>query len=548
LLEQFNTYRANPVTVFPLGDIDPADFAARESELLSACNIRSDTRITRRYVGHGIATHVIGYVGQIPTESLQTYLDQGYESGDLVGLSGLELQYEDELSGQASRVLRIVEPGGLIVRELAGATGAEPHDVTLTLDLDLQRAAAQALSDAYNEAAGNWAAPEHSPGGAVIALDIDTGAVLALASYPTFDPGIFNPDTPLFLVGNYIQSLRTDTRRPFINRVVQEQYPPGSTFKIVTLSAAVEERLFRPNDVFYCPREWRGAEYGDSLPVRYDWRNWEPEERNFDTGEITMPEALAASCNPFFYQMGALLARDRGLTTLGEYARQMGLGRPTGLVIDDRTQEASGQIALVRAVDQGISAAIGQSDMQVTIVQMARMAAAIANGGTLYTPYLVEQVGGEDGSEPIFRAEPEASGDIGLSESTLEVVREGMCMVTTRAALGRTTGKEIGTAWFVFDDAEGTGIAPYTSCGKTGTAQSGRTEPHGWYVGFAPADDPQIAVVAMIEFSREGSETAAPIVRAVLDAYFDAPTAPFPWWWSEEPYTPLPIPEGMTGG
>ena len=548
LLEQFNGYRASAETVFPIGDMDPADYARHEQNLLSVCNIRMSSQTTRRYAGHGIASHTVGYVGQISTEQLQSYLDRGYESGDIVGLSGIELEYEEELAGGPERLLRIVEPGGMTVRELAGAAGTPPQSVTLTLDYELQLATAQALSDAYNEAAGNWASSEHSTGAGAIVLDVDSGAVLALASYPTFDPGIFHPDTEMWLVGNYITSLNGDPRRPFINRVIQEQYPPGSVFKIVTLAAAAEERLFRPDQIFDCAMEWRGGEFGDTLPVRYDWRNMEPEERRFNTGEVTMSEALSASCNPFFYQMGALLARDRGLTVLGDYAQRMGLGRPTGLVIDSQTREASGQISLVRGIDQGISAAIGQSDMQVTIVQMARLVAGVANGGTLYTPYVVQQVGGEEGSEPTFVAEPRVAGEMELSSSTLDVVREGMCAVTTRDAIGRTSGQEIGTAWFVFDDEEGTGVAPYTACGKTGTAQTGRTEPHGWFVAYAPADNPEVAVAVMVESSREGSETAAPIVRRILDAYFDAPQAPFPWWWSEEPYTPLQIPEGMTGG
>jgi penicillin-binding protein 2 len=224
----------------------------------------------------------------------------------------------------------------------------------------------------------------------------------------------------------------------------------------------------------------------------------------------------------------------------------MGLGRATGLA--PLVTEASGTLPLLRSTDEAISAAIGQLDTQVTVIQMARMVAGIANGGTLYKPYIVQQVGGEDGSAPLVVGEPEAEGNMGLSQATLDIVREGMCAVTRRDVVGQSTGKPLGTAWFVFDEAEGTGIAPYSVCGKTGTAQTARIEPNGWFVAFAPADDPKIAVAAVIQYGREGSETAAPIVRRILDAYFGAPQAPWPSWWINNPYVDLAIPEGSTGG
>jgi penicillin-binding protein 2 len=166
----------------------------------------------------------------------------------------------------------------------------------------------------------------------------------------------------------------------------------------------------------------------------------------------------------------------------------------------------------------------------------------------LYKPFVIQQVGGENGTQPLFVAQPEVAGDMGLSPSTLALVRQGMCAVTTSDAVNTTNGLPLGTAWFVFDDPEDTGIAPYSVCGKTGTAQTGRIEPNGWFVAFAPADNPTIAVAVVTQYSREGSETSAPIVRRILDAYFGAPQAPFPWWWTENPYYELTIPEGSTGG
>jgi cell division protein FtsI/penicillin-binding protein 2 len=256
-----------------------------------------------------------------------------------------------------------------------------------------------------------------------------------------------------------------------------------------------------------------------------------------------MSQALTASCNPFFYQMGALLYR-RGPTTLTDYARRMGLGQATGLA--PLLPEVAGSIVPAGSVEESINIAIGQQETQVTLIQMVRMVAGIANGGTLYKPYIVQQVGGENGEAPLFTAEPEVVGNMNLREDTFALVREGMCAVTTDDAVGVTTGKPLGTAWFVFDDPTGL-PAPYSVCGKTGTAQSGRIEPFGWFVAYAPADNPQIAIGGMIEYGREGSETAAPIVRRVLDAYFQTQPAAYPGWWLE-PYEPLNIPAGSTGG
>jgi penicillin-binding protein 2 len=542
LVEYLNGFNAE--TIVPIGDIDPDEYAFYAGALAETCAIRTDTRTTRRYVGHGIAAHVTGYVGQIPADQLQSYQQRGYSQGDLVGLAGVEAAYERELAGLPSRALRVLEPGGLIVRELAGTGGADGQTVRLTLDVDLQRAASQALSDAFNYASPNWANRAHSLGGGVVVLDVNTGAVLALASYPSFDPGIFNPDTPLFFVGEYISDLQTDPRQPFFVRPTQGQYPPGSTFKIVTEAAAANERVFDPDDTFFCGMEWNGREFGDTLPVRLDWRASEVDEARFATGEVTMSQALTASCNPFFYQMGALLFNQRGATTLTDYARRLGLGSATGLA--PILPEASGSIIAPTSVEQAINNAIGQHETQVTIVQMARMTAAIANGGTLYRPYLVEQVGGDSGTEASFLAQPEVVGDAGLSAETLAIVQQGMCDVTQVEVVGRSTGRPLGTAWFVFDDPEGL-PAPYTACGKTGTAQTGRIEPHGWFVAYAPADNPQIAIAAMIEHGREGSETAAPIVRRILDVYFRSQVAAYPDWWTGE-YVPLNIPAGSAAG
>jgi penicillin-binding protein 2 len=221
--------------------------------------------------------------------------------------------------------------------------------------------------------------------------------------------------------------------------------------------------------------------------------------------------------------MGARLYLQSGTNTISEYARRMGLGGPTGLT---GYLEAAGNVTDPTSVEQGINMAIGQ-EVQVTVLQMARMVAGVANGGTLYRPYIVQQVGEEIVNQPLGVAQ------FDFTAETMAAIREGMCEVVSN--------EDLGTAFAVFEGA------PYVACGKTGTAQSGRREPFGWFVAFAPADNPQIAVAAMVEYSREGSETAAPIVRRVMDAFFNAEPIGYPDWWNSGPYVPLDIPEGQTG-
>jgi penicillin-binding protein 2 len=516
----------NPETIFLVGDIDPEIYNAEQDNLLAMCNVTYLERETRRYFGHGAALHITGYIGQTPADQLDRWVSLGYQAGDLVGLMGVENAYDAILGGRPERVLRIVEPGGAVLRELAGSEGSPPQSVTLTIDRDLQYAAAQAVTDAYSYAEPNWGS--RSAGAAAVVLDVNTGAILALVSYPMFDPGIFNPDTYYLNPGEIIAAINTDERRPFTNRVTQQQYAPGSVFKIITTAAAAEENLIAPDELFPCTLEWDGSRFGDTLPARPDWRKTDELEA---AGDLTITQALTASCDPFYYEMGARLFRERDANTLVEYSRRMGLGTPVGL--EPVLPEAPGNLAPPSSVEEAINNAIGQGNVQLPPIQMAVAVAAIANGGTVYQPYLVQRVGGQDGSEPSFEAEPIVTGDTGLSDEVIQIIREGMCQVTVDT--------DLGTAWGAFENTN------YWACGKTGTAQTARIEPHAWFVAYAPRENPQIAVVVLVENSREGSEVAAPIARRIIDAYLGEPFNNYPPWW-QDPYEELNIPVGGTGG
>ncbi len=536
LAETFSLYNAD--TIFYLGAVDAETLSARGQELRDTCGaiINPDySSDLRHYVLGGGAVHVTGYLAQIQADQLTTYQAQGYAAGDLVGTTGIEQEYEKALSGESERVLQIISSNGVILRELAGREGTDPQSVTLTIDRNLQEATARALVSAFNYAEPNWAGEGISPGAGAVVMDVHSGAILAMASYPFFDPNVFNPDSPIPDRGVIISQIFGDSREPYRNRAVQEQYFPGSTFKIVTLSASLSEHVMS-EPTFYCDLTWDGlAKYGDTSSPRSDWRKYERDDLPVKdaAGDLTPSQALTASCNPFFYEMGARLWNNgKGSNTFIHYAQQLGFGVPTGL--DSVFGEASGSIAPPTSVEQAINNAIGQGGIQVTILQMARMVASIANGGTLYRPYLVQQVGGDNGTTPSVQSTPQVMGTNGLSDDVMNTVRQGMCAVTTDT--------KIGTAWFDFEDTS------YTVCGKTGTAQSGRVEPYGWFVAYAPADNPQIAVAVMVEFSREGSETAGPIVRRILDSYFGQPVYGYPSWWHNLEYIPLQIPANETGG
>ncbi len=516
----FASYLAE--TRFQVAEMDPVRFARYREALATDCGItRTDspfskalTYNSRSYYGHGIATHVVGYIGAVPADELERWEARGRSAGDLVGRAGIEEAYEDTLAGRPQRYLRIVEGGGRIIRELAGALGSAPSAVTLTIDRDLQEITAQAMADAVSHAVPNWGGI--TAGGAIVALDIDTGEVLALASYPSFDPHIFNPET-LYNVGNALLRLDRDIRNPFVNKALAEQYTPGSVYKIVTTLAAASERIWDPEAIFDCEYIWRGGEYGDSQRSRTDWRLLEGRE---PTGPVTMSQALAASCNPFFYLMGALMYReDPQMHT--RYAELLGFGTPTGL--GGLGIEAAGTLSPPREPAAAINNAIGQGEVTVTALQMAQLAALIANGGRLYQPYIVSHIG-EAGEADYRRVnEPVLKSRLSLDAAALAVARAGMCMVTSVPDLGTAEG--------VF------GGAPYQLCGKTGTAETAGN-PHAWFVAYYPREQPEIAFAGVMAQSREGSEVVAPMIRRILDVYLGYPVAPFPEWW-QEPYSPV---------
>lgn len=533
-------------SVFFLGEIDGETYNRNRLDLNSICGMDIDVpgfgakavaSSSRSYFGHGAAAHITGYIGSVP--NVAYWEGRGYSSRDTVGLAGIEFTFMDELAGQPDKSLRLIDSSGVTLRELGSAQGGPSYPVTLTVDRELQWHTAQAFTDAWNYAAPNWAT--RATGGAAVVMDVNTGAILAMYSFPTFDPRIFYRESIYYATNTTkaaagAQIDRAYNNDPFLavgpainNRTFTEQYAPGSVFKILSTLAAADSGTWQAEQIFDCKLEWVGTQYGDSLPVRDDWRtiNNDPP-----AGEITMSEALTTSCNPFFWEVGALMfQRDPNL--LYDYATQFGFGQRTNLVGLSAEIEASGNIPQPIAIDQALNDVIGQGNTSVTVVQMAQLVSAVANGGTIYRPYMVQQVGGADGTDIIQTFESEVIGTLGVSDEAIAIVQQGMCEVPIDDFLG--------TSYAVFN---GSSTRPtYTSCGKTGTAQAS-IAPNAWYVTYAPAQNPQIAVVVVVPNSREGSEVSAPIARRIMDHYFGAPIADFPTWWPDD-YNILEPPRGV---
>lgn len=528
----------NPDTIFFLAEMPPEFYDQNSAALRDACGVTNTFTSPphRVYYGGNAPVHVTGYVSPVQSGAEEAR----YGPGQLIGRSGVEEFYNDLLAGQQDRVVRIVGPNGTTMRELASAAGSPPVPIQVSIDREIQLMVARAMNDAFNYAITNWGGPGISPGGAAVVLDVRNGDVLAMVSYPMFNPSLFNPSglTVEFGTGGVesgqaaLQRVINDPRRPTVNRATAEQFAPGSTFKLITAAAALNEGIIGPDDPFMCSLMWDGRDRGDTSSPRPDWRAFTD---GFDaTGEVDAARALMASCNPYFYEMGLELYRQVGGSAIADYSRRMGmLQNYFGGVL----REAPGVVSNVSSPDQAVNEAVGQGDVRLPPMQMAVMTAGLANDGLIYRPRLVTQIGGFDGTPVQEEFPPELLDDMGFNAGVIEAIQEGMCGATTEAGIGTAYGRFVSAnnQWSFVDVT-----APYTSCGKTGTASTA-IDPYAWYVAYAPADDPEIAIVVMVEQSLEGSQVAAPIVRRILDGYFDAPPASFPEWWNAESFQRLQI-------
>jgi len=408
---------------------------------------------------------------------------------------------------------------GDIVTRIAESAPEPAKSVYLTIDRNLQYYAQRALEGFT---------------GAAVVIEVKTGRVLAMASSPSFDSNLFSPENPN---NSLLTDLFNSSNQPLLNRATQGQYPLGSVFKIITMSAGMESGLYTPETVYDCQYEWT------KLPdqVRHDWTWQHCQDRlaagqecnssdSIPSGPLTMPEGLMRSCNPYFWDIGYTLYQNDRSNDIANMARAFGLGQLTGI---GQIEELPGQINNPPTAIDVVNQAIGQGDVQVTPLQVASFIAALGNGGTLYRPQLIEKVEPVEGgaSTPIFK--PEARGTLPIQPFRMDIIREAMINVVKNSrgtANFRLRGLQIPVA------------------GKTGTAESGSGKPHAWFAGYTMNEEnsgfPDIAVAVVLENQGEGSDWAAPIFRAIVETYYNGQPTSKPWYadtYGSTLYTPTPF-------
>ncbi|UJR82797.1 penicillin-binding protein 2 [Sandaracinus amylolyticus] len=449
----------------------------------------------RTYPYEHLGAHAIGYLNELTAEELDELRPAGYRLGDRIGRSGVERAWESFLRGRRGYRRVPVDARGRIMEGVAIEDGrptrVDPvpgRDMTLTLDMDLMRIAERAFRG--------------HPSGAVVVVDVNTGAVRALFSKPSYD---LNELTSGMSRDRYAEMRDPRSFRPLIDRTIYESYFPGSTFKPITAIAALQDQLVDPAARVEC--------FGAYTLGRTRFRC------TAQHGEMDMREAMVHSCNVYFY----VLAQQVGLDRLARVAQDFGLGRRSGVGINT---EASGFIPTREWYERGdqhwragyaLNTAIGQGDTRVTLLQLAMSYAAIANGGTLYVPQLVETVSSPDGSI-VEEFQPRVRRRVHVDRDHLEYVVD---------SLYGAVNDQGGTAYDARIDG-GVIVA-----GKTGTAQVSErarhdidpdrawylNRPHAWFAGFAPADHPEVAIVVLVEHGGAGGRQAAPIAIRILQEY-----------------------------
>ncbi len=442
------------------------------------------------------AAHILGRVGIIYREEYAELKKLGYKQTDMVGKDGIEKAYESYLRGvNGSKTTETTTTGKTttVLYEEAPVLG---KNCVLTIDLKMQEAAEKALAETVprlrreGKLNSRWGGGD-AKGAAVVAIDIKTGGILVSASYPTYDISNYNK--------NY-NEMKSDKYLPMFNRAISGAYPPGSTFKMITAAAAIEEGIIEPDEkmlttgkyMYYAP---------STTPMCDIFRQYGKTH-----GSIDVKEAIKVSCNYFFYDTG----RRVGIESLAEWATRFGLGRKTGIEIPG---EVSGQVASAAAREEKgkvwypgetLSAAIGQSDTMVTPIQLANYVAQLANHGVRYKTHLLKSVRDPDTNEEILQTIPEISGRVELSDEAYNAIVEGMHMGAQSPG---------GTSYSVF------GSYPVSVGGKTGSAQAPGGS-HAVYVAFAPVEEPEVAVAVIVENGGQGSRIPG-VAKAVFDAYFD---------------------------
>lgn len=478
------------------GDISREEVAFVEENNMSLAGIHIRAEPLRNYVFNDLASHTLGYLGEISKAKMESHVGTTYKQGDIVGKNGLENIYESLLRGQKGYKEVEVDVSGRELKTLRKLPPESGNNLVLTLDVKIQKELEKLMTRTADQ----------NMNGSAVVMKVQTGEIIAITSKPSFDPNKFAAG----ISPRHWNELVSNEWHPLQNRSIHGQYPPGSTYKIVTALAGLEEGLIKPDTSIYCPGHFKLG--------RGRYRCWKKSGH----GAVNLHDALVQSCDVYFYTIGHRL----GINTIAKYAKRFGLGSSTRLGLSREKQGLipTTQWKLLRKKEpwllgETISASIGQGYNLVTPIQQAMMMSAVANGGVLLKPYLVKRIE-EPNSQIRKEFNPEIVGQIGVAPDHLEQVRLALRDVVNGA---RGTGKK-------------SRLKNVIVSGKTGTAQVVRMksneelekgEPipvkyrdHAWFVAFAPYEKPEIAVAIIVEHGGHGGATAGPIAGKIFKKYF----------------------------
>ena len=468
----------NPIRIKT--DVTPDIVSIIEEQKSQSPGVVIEVTPIRDYILKQEGAHTFGYVSEINDTELEKMKDEGYKSGDIIGKFGIEKIYDKELRGENGGQQVEVDVSGKPVQILGRKEPVPGDDLELTIDIKLQQAAEKAVDEQLTQIGAHAAA--------AVVMNPQTGEILAMVSRPAFDPNLFAHG----ISSKDWNQLNNNPYHPMDNKTITGEYPPGSTFKIVTGTAALTEGVVTPDEqIFDSGHHWiipKGNADGEAL------------------GWLNFRSALAHSDNVYFYEMGNRLGIDR----LEKYARMFGLGAKTGI---DLPYEASGLVANRRYKEKNFDdgewylsetfdAAIGQGFNLVTPLQAAMVMGEIAADGKRYKPHVVNRIIAPDGSV-VKDFQPELLSQLDVPEEDIKLVQDGLHDVTK---YGTAASSFRG---FTVDIA-----------GKTGTAENSQGRDHGWFVAYGPFDNPNVVVAVIVENGGYGSQSAVPIGRKILEAAF----------------------------
>ncbi len=475
-------YAGQPPEWFvPIADISFDTSQSNYDRLTTTPGISLQERAIRTYPQGQVGANILGFVGAVSAEELTALGERGYEETDYVGKQGIEVWGEEVLAGKKGGRLAVLTPEGKEVETLADVPAVQSRDLYLTVDMNLQRACEEILGERI---------------GSIVVTDVATGQVLAMASYPRFDPNVMSNE----LDPTARQQIATAANQPLVNRATLGSYPSGSLFKIITMAAGMELAGLPRTDPHVCTGSW--TYFGFPMAC------WKKSGH----GSIDLFHGLEQSCNVVFYETGLKLY-DKSNIALQQMAQAFGIGQNTGVEIE----ETVGLLPTPAWKEQNlndvwvpgdtVNMSIGQGFLQVTPAQMNRSVLAVASGGAVRELTLVSRAEDPTGVTPsstFTKPEPQR---LPVRTENLNTIREAMRAVAV---------PPMGTASGSFGDF------PIPIAGKTGTAETVPGQPtHAWFGGYAPYDQPQIAFVGMVEYGGEGSGTAAPMIKEVLKRYFN---------------------------